>query len=82
MKSEGNSSRMHKQFSERVKSPRRQGDTLEAGGESSQSEQKRKLRQSECDSLYNRMMTYETRKNKAIQMLQAAKIKEEESEYL
>ena len=43
---------------------------------------KRKLRPNECEGLYNRMMLYEQRKRKAIQMMQEARRKEEDDEYL
>ena len=35
-----------------------------------------------CEELYNRLMSYEERKRKAIEMLQLEKIKDEDAEYL
>eukprot|EP00347_Sterkiella_histriomuscorum_P009157 403342301 len=46
------------------------------------SEQKRKLRGEECENLYYRMKEYNQRKQEAIKMMQEAKRKEEDDEYL
>ncbi|CDW77405.1 UNKNOWN [Stylonychia lemnae] len=68
---------------ERLYNLRKTVDQVDSQNQSpNQNSQKKKLKTEECEMLYNRMKDYEQKKRYAIQMLQEAKRKEEDDEYL